>query len=148
MVIGITGSLGVGKTTVAGLFRRLGARVINADRIAHKIIKPGTPAYKRIISTFGRGVLRGNYISRRKLAAIVFSDRQALEKLNRITHPGIIRIIKDEIRGCNQNEVLVIEAALLIEAGLLSRIDKLVVVKSGQVVVKQRLKKSGFSQNS
>ena len=89
MVIGITGNFGVGKSTVAGMFGRLGARVIDADRIARQIIKPGCPAYKQIINYFGRGILVGFYISRRRLSKIVFSDKKKLKKLNAITHPWI-----------------------------------------------------------
>ncbi|MFC1593082.1 dephospho-CoA kinase [Candidatus Omnitrophota bacterium] len=145
MVIGITGNFGVGKTTVAGIFHRLGARIINADRIAHKIILPGTAAYKQIIRFFGRGILSGGYISRRKLSRIVFFDKQKLKILNSITHPQIVEEIKSSIRVCSKREILAVDAALLIESGLLSRIEKLIVVKCSLRIVRDRLKKKGLT---
>ena len=73
MVIGVTGNYGVGKTTVARIFGCLGARVIDADKIAHQILKPNSSTYKQIIASFGKGVLRGIYINRKRLAEIAFS---------------------------------------------------------------------------
>ena len=166
MVIGITGNFGVGKTTVAGMFRRLGARIIDADPIAHKIIRPYTPAYRKIIACFGRGVLAGIYISRRRLARIAFLDKERLTKLNKIMHPEIIRIIKNRIRKFSINQIIVVDGALLIESGLPPRqllkqrsskkiwrrrilpwIDKLIVVKSEPNIQIQRLKKSGLTDD-
>jgi dephospho-CoA kinase len=143
MVIGITGNFGVGKTTVANMFRRLGAEVVEADRIAHRIIQPSTPAYKQIIACFGKGILAGKYISRKRLANIAFSNKKNLNKLNKIMHPKILRRIRERINKIPDSRILVIDAALLIEAGLLSRIDRLVVVKARQGVQMNRLRRSG-----
>ena len=145
MVIGVTGNLGVGKTTVAGMFQRLGARVINADRIAHTLIKPDRPAYRKIIKAFGKGVLSGIYISRKRLSKEAFSDRQKLNTLNRITHPEILSVIKEKIRKQSGRQVLVIDAPLLIESGLLPWVDKLVVVKLRPDIQMQRLRRSGLT---
>jgi dephospho-CoA kinase len=147
MVIGVTGNLGVGKTTVARMFRKLGAKVIDADRIAHMIIKPCTPAYRQVIASFGRGVLAGIHISREKLAGIVFSEEKKIKKLNKITHPKILKIIKNKIKELPDKRILVIDAPLLIESGLSSWVDRLVVVKSQPGIQKQRLKKCGFTTN-
>ena len=147
MLIGITGNFGTGKTTVANMFHRLGAELIDADQIAHMIIKPHTPAYNQIIACFGKNVLTGIYISRRRLAEIVFSDKKKLKRLNKIMHPWILRIIKNRIRKSSNNRILVIDAALLIESGLLPWIDKLVVVKSRLKIQMQRLKKTGLATN-
>ncbi|MBN2453199.1 MAG: dephospho-CoA kinase [Candidatus Omnitrophica bacterium] len=133
MVIGLTGSFGTGKTFVASVFRSLGAVVIDADRIAHDTIRRGGPAYGRIVSSFGPGVLgRRREIERRKLAARVFGDRRALSRLNRIVHPEVIRIMKSKIRTAPRGAVVVVDAPLLIEADLLNIADKLVVVKCSQ----------------
>lgn len=147
MIIGITGNFGVGKTTVADMFRRLGARIIDADQIAHTIIQPYTSAYKQIIACFGKKVLVGIYISRGKLAKIVFSDKKKLERLNKIMHRKILRIIKSKVKKSSDSKVLVIDAALLVESGLLPWIDKLVVVKTRPKIQIQRLKKSGLTTN-
>ena len=145
MVIGITGNFGVGKTTVANMFRRLGTKLIDADKIAHRIIRPHTPAYKRIIACFGKKVLVGIYISRKRLAQEAFSDKKKLKRLNKIMHPEILKLIKNRIRKSADNEILVIDAALLIESGLLPWVDRLVVVKSKPKIQIQRLKKSGLT---
>ena len=147
MVIGITGNFGVGKTTVADMFRRLGAQVIDADQIAHMVIKPYTSSYKKIVACFGKDILNGVYIRRRKLAEKAFTDKKKLDKLNKITHPKILRIIKSRIKELSDNEILVIDAALLIESGLLPWIDRLVVVKCGFRIQMQRLKKNGTTTN-
>jgi dephospho-CoA kinase len=164
MVIGITGNFGVGKTTVTNMFRRLGARVIDADRIAHTIIRPKAAAYKQIIAYFGKKILLGSYISRKRLAREVFSGGEKLKRLNKIMHPKILRIIKERIKKISDREILVIDAALLIESGLsrtlaydqvvrkyrraqdlLPWVDKLIVVKSEPKIQMQRLKRSGLT---
>ena len=167
MVIGITGNFGVGKTTVAKMFSRLGARVINADQIAHMIIKPYTAVYRGIVACFGRGILVGNYVSRRRLGKIVFSNKKKLKKLNKLMHPAILRIIKNRIKKFSNGQIIVVDAALLIESGLpphqlskqrglkknwcggvLPWIDKLIVVKSKPDIQIQRLKKAGLTDDA
>ena len=147
MVIGITGNFGCGKTTVAHMFYRLGTKLIDADKIAHAIIKPNTPIYRQIIACFGKRVLAGDYISRGRLAEIAFSDKKKLSKLNRITHPKIKKIIKSKIKNSSKDDILVIDAALLIESGILPWVDKLVVVKSKPKIQLLRLKKGGLAYN-
>lgn len=140
MVIGVTGNFGTGKTTVAKMFARLGARVIDADKIAHEVIKPNSSIYKRIVGCFGKRILSGNYINRKRLADIVFLNKKNSQILNSIMHPEILRIIKGRIRESSDSEVIVIDAALLIESGLLPWIDKLVVVKSKSRIQIKRLR--------
>jgi dephospho-CoA kinase len=129
LIIGLTGNFGSGKTTVAKIFKLHGARVIDADKIAHTIIKPGSKAYKNLVSYFGRTILEKNrQINRQNLAKKIFSDRKALIKLNKITHPEIISGIKKEIKA-SQEKIVVLDAPLLIESGLDSIVDKIIVVK-------------------
>ncbi|MFH1678160.1 MAG: dephospho-CoA kinase [Candidatus Omnitrophota bacterium] len=147
MIVGITGNFGAGKTTVANMFRDLGAKLIDADKIAHRLMRNQEEAYKQIIVSFGKEVLSGgrHCIDRKKLAAVVFKDAKALKRLNRIMHPGILSIIKNKIKEASDNKFLVIEAALLIESGLLSWVDKLIVVKSDPKIQMKRLGKNGLT---
>ena len=147
-VIGLTGGFGSGKTTVASIFRSLGARVLDADRVAHDAIRKGKPAHKAIVSAFGDAMLNGHGdIDRKKLAAIVFSNRQCLTKLNRIVHPVVIAHIKKEIRKFSGKKVVIIDAPLLIEARCLDLVDKLVVVAaSRKKQVARCMKKFGMSR--
>ncbi len=129
-IIGLTGSFGTGKTLVASEFRSLGARVLDADKIAHDVIRAGTGAYRKIVTVFGPGILgKGRAISRKKLAAVVFADKKKLGLLNGIIHPEVIAEIKEGIRKFSRRGVVVIDAPLLVEAGLVGLVDILVVVR-------------------
>lgn len=140
IIIGLTGSLGSGKTTVARIFKSLGADVIDADAIAREIISPGEIIYRRIVAEFHRDILcKNRTINRRKFARIIFSDRSALKKINSIMHPKIISIIKQRIKK-TKGGVIVLDAPLLIEAGLQKIVDKLVVVKISSRQQMKRLK--------
>lgn len=133
VILGITGSFGCGKTTCARMFRRLGASVISADRIYHRLIKSKGLIYKRIVSAFGPDILKDNrQIDREKLGKIVFSQKHLLKKLSRITHPAIINNIKYELtrlKKAGRAKAIVIDAPLLIESGLTKMIDSLIVVR-------------------
>lgn len=128
-IIGITGGFGTGKTFVASILRSLGAKVIDADTIAHEAIRKGERAYSRVVRLFGSSVIgRDDEIDRRKLADIVFADNAKLKALNRIIHPEVIRHIKREIGRKGKEGIIVIDAPLLVEAGLAGIVDILVVV--------------------
>ena len=129
IIIGLTGSFGSGKSTVAGIFAAYGARVIDADKIARAAVRRGSKVYKKIVSSFGSRVLaEGKAIDRRKLAGLVFNDPKQLKRLNAIIHPEVIRIIKAKINSIKKG-VLVLDAPLLLEANLKRMLDCLVVVK-------------------
>jgi len=128
-IIGLTGSFGTGKTFVASIFKSLGAGVIDADKIAHDCIKKGTVAYKQVVRRFGRNILNANgSIDRTKLGKIVFNKKEDLKKLNRIVHPRVIKIIKERVGRADAKGAIVIDAPLLVEAGLVDMVDILVVV--------------------
>ncbi len=133
MIIGLTGSFGTGKTTVAGMFRKLGARVIDADLLAREALEKGEPAYEKALKAFGDSLLdsRRN-IDRRRLAGIVFKDRRQLKRLCGIIHPYVIDRIRLEIKKTPGSRVIVIDAPLLIEAGLDQMADSLVVVSAAR----------------
>lgn len=146
-VVGLTGSIGSGKSTVARMLETLGARVIDADLVAREVVEPGEPAWREIIDEFGEEVIKCNgRIDRKKLADIVFADGSAREKLNRITHPRIIDRIKKKIEQYRREgaKVVIVEAALIVErGGLKDMIDKLVVVTASEDKQLERLLKEG-----
>ncbi len=140
IVIGVTGSFGSGKTTVANILRSFGARIIDADRIARRFLAGGTRTYQKITGIFGTTILKKDKtIDRRKFAAIVFADKRLRNKLNSLIHPQVIRIIKRKIRDSSAG-VIVLDVPLLIEAGLKNLVDKLVVVKINRTEQIKRLK--------
>ncbi|MGI9950915.1 dephospho-CoA kinase [Moorellaceae bacterium AZ2] len=143
MVIGLTGGIASGKSTVAGILASLGARVIDADKIAREIVEPGKPAWEEIKSTFGFQYLEPDgTINRRALGNLVFRDRTAREKLNAITHPRIKEEIARRLEAYRKEEpggVVVIEAALLLEAGMQQVVDEVWVVTAPEEVRLKRL---------
>jgi dephospho-CoA kinase len=129
IILGLTGSFGSGKSSVAAILKSYGAKIIDADKISHGLIKPGGKIYKKIINTFGPGILgKDKRIDRAKLAKVVFNDKELLKSLNTIMHPEIIRIIKEKLK-ITASRVIVLDAPLLIESGLTKLVDKTVVVK-------------------
>lgn len=143
-VIGLTGGIGSGKSTAAQMLGELGAEVIDADKVGHKIYLPDTPAWREIVEAFGDGVLAADRsIDRTRLGPIVFADPQALQTLNRITHGKIYAFIQgqiDYIRQQQKRRVIVVEAAILLEAGWRSLVEQLWVVAASVDVVITRLK--------
>ena len=129
-IVGLTGGFGSGKSTVARMFGRFGARIIDADKISHDLIKPREEAYRKVICLFGKEILtKSGLINRRKLAAIVFNDKKTLAEFNKIMHPAIIRRIKQEIKSAKEG-IVVLDAPLLVETGLDKLVDTVVVVNA------------------
>jgi dephospho-CoA kinase len=128
LVIGVTGGIGCGKSTVARLLAGRSGRVVDADTIGHGLLAAGNPVGKKIIRVFGQEITdaRGD-IDRRKLGNIVFADARAREQLNRLVHPVIVRSIKQEIRGISTG-LVVVDAPLLFETGLDKDVDAVVSV--------------------
>lgn len=118
-VIGLTGGIATGVSTVAQMFRELGAIVIEADKIARDVVEPGTQTYRKIVETFGREVLSADgTIDRKRLGQIVFADDAARRRLNRITHAAIRRRIEEEVerlRGSNPAAIVLIDVPLLLD---------------------------------
>ncbi|MCC6502068.1 MAG: dephospho-CoA kinase [Deltaproteobacteria bacterium] len=131
MIAGLTGGIATGKSLVADELRRLGAAVIDADRVAREVVEPGRPAFDEIVKEFGPGILKPDgAIDRKALGRIVFSDPAAREKLNAITHPRIRERIKEETERLMSEGALliVLDVALLIETGVRYEVDKIIVV--------------------
>jgi dephospho-CoA kinase len=143
ITIGITGGIGSGKSTASQILGELGAAVIDADKVGHRIYLPDTPAWREIVATFGEGVLAlDRTIDRSKLGPIVFSDPEALHRLNAITHGKIFAYIQGQIDYMQQQatRAVVVEAAILLEAGWRSLVDQLWVVVTDIDVAIARLK--------
>ena len=131
-IVGLTGGFGTGKSYAASIFKKLGAKVIDADKLAHKALKKGSAAYKRIVAVFGKSILdsKGS-IKRKPLGKIVFNDKKRLAKLNKIVHPYVIGAIKNRIKA-SKNEVLIIDAPLICETSFSDLVNVLVVVKASR----------------
>ena len=129
---GLTGGIGCGKSTVAALFATLGAATLNSDEIGRQMMQPGNVVYDRIVGGFGPEVVDANgKLDRAKLADIVFNDAEKLKHLNAIVHAPVLREIDRQvqlIRQKNPDAVVLVESAVLFEAGQTRRFDKMVVV--------------------
>ena len=151
MIIGITGGIGAGKTTILNILsEKYGFCVFEADKIGHELMKKDMPAYKKIVKEFGEDILdEKGEIDRQKMSCIVFSDREKLKNLNGIVHPEVIKELKRRIefeqKGGEDN--FVIEAALLIESGCNAICDKVWYIYAEDSVRIERLNKGrGMSQ--
>jgi len=149
-VIGLTGGIGSGKSTVAGYLAGLGAAVIELDKVGHDVIKSGAPAFERVVSEFGKGILgTGGEIDRTRLGDIVFKNPQALVRLNRIVHPEIDKVVADRVEEYRRKgkKVVVLEAAAMLEAGGEAQTDEIWVTKAPEAAVLNRLnQRSGYSE--
>ncbi len=150
IVIGLTGGIASGKSTVASMLAELGAVVIDADKVGHEAFRPRTEAWNRVVGAFGKGILGQNdEIDRSKLAQKVFNDPKALKKLNRIMHPLMHRIVEQRIEAlrCQGTEVVVLEATLLIEAKWTDLVDQVWVTIAPEARVIERLcTQKGFAE--
>ena len=150
-VIGLTGGIATGKSTVSGILSKLGAEIIDADKVGHGIYLPNTDAWKDIIETFGEDLLQADKtINRKKLGEIVFSNKEAVNKLNRIVHPRMYQNFEqtiDAFKKKNDNKgVIVLDAAILIEANWLPLVDEVwLVVADGDTII-ERLCAKGFTK--
>jgi len=150
IIIGLTGPIASGKNTVAKIFARRGAFVIDADAIGHQVISPQSKAWHEIVKVFGSKVLnRGGAVNRRKLARIVFSKPSSLKKLDKMTHPEMRRIISAKIKlaKISDKKHIVVNAALLKEMKLVPLVDRVLVVIAGKNSRIKRLMKKGRSRD-
>lgn len=151
LVIGITGSVGTGKSAVANMLKELGAEVIDADQLAHEAIQPRQPAWRHIVKTFGRTILKPDgSIDRLALGQRVFRNLSARRRLERIIHPEVIRRTTMRLRQWRRQgrvRVVVLDVPLLVEAGMHKLVDRLVVVTAPAFVQRQRLKARGWSES-
>jgi dephospho-CoA kinase len=142
-VIGLTGGIGSGKSTVAKLLAEMGAVVMDADKVGHEVFQPGTEGWKDVVNTFGSEILTDyGEINRKKLAEIVFNNPEALSKLNQIIHPRAHDLVKSRLNDYRKQgvEVVVLEVVLLIEAKWTDLVDEVWVIIASEDKVVNRLK--------
>jgi dephospho-CoA kinase len=147
-VIGLTGGIGSGKSTVSMFLAELGAVIIDADKIGHQVLDTDSEVWKQIVAAFGKKVLTPDgQIDRKKLGGLVFKNREALFHLNRIMHPRIYDVIKAQLEQYRKQgaDVVVVEAPLFIEAGWVTMVDEVWVTVAPQTTVLERLEQVGMS---
>ena len=130
--VGLTGGIAAGKSSVGEMFVALGARLIQADAIAHQLMQPGEAVYQEVVKHFGAGILEQNgQINRARLAQAAFGEPSRIRVLNRIVHPPVIRNQDEwmeELGRSDAHAIAMVEAALVLEAGLVDHFDRIVVV--------------------
>ena len=149
--IGLTGGIGVGKSTLCDFFKSLGAEIINCDQLAHQSIQQDGLNYKPVIECFGRSISYDNGdIDRKKLGAIVFADTERLKQLNSICHDAIRKMWQNKMRdlaikGC---KVVVTEVPLLFEIGVQSDFDRTIVLGSSLETQVKRMLDRGYEEST
>jgi dephospho-CoA kinase len=149
IIVGVTGGVGTGKSTVTNFFRELGAYIIDWDELARQVTRPHSKAWEEIVEYFGKRILNDDLtINRQKLADIVFFDQEKLEKLNQIVHPHVFKEderITNEIKKHDSDALVIKDIPLLLEVVPFISVDKLVVVSASKQTQLRRLQKKGMS---
>jgi dephospho-CoA kinase len=144
IVVGLTGGVATGKSTAAKMFKQCGAVVIDADELVRDAVRPGKPAWRAIVKTFGKTVLTPDRtINRQALGAIVFGNRVKLRSLERIIHPRVSREqarLTKQIARTDPDAIVIYDVPLLFEAGIDKRVDKIIVVTAERETQIARLK--------
>jgi dephospho-CoA kinase len=145
IIAGLTGGIATGKSTVTAFLRQAGAIIIDADKIAHDVVRRGLPAWRSIVKNFGRNILRKNgEIDREKLGRIIFHDESRKEELNRIVHPFVFEGMEDqmeEIQRIDPGAVVIQDIPLLFESGMHRRLPRIIVVYVPEPLQYDRLMK-------
>lgn len=141
--VGLTGSIAVGKSFVAGLLAELGCHVLDADQAAREVVAPGSAGLSAVVGAFGEGLLRKDgTLDRQHLGSLIFADQSKRQLLNSILHPYIIALQDEQLRewaALDPEGIAVVDAALMIESGGFKRFDKLIVVHCRPEVQIKRL---------
>jgi len=152
MVLGVTGGIATGKSTVTAFLAELGATVVSADDLAREVVQPGTPALGALCSRFGTAILaKDGSLDREALADIIFSDAEARAALNQITHPAIARLAEERLHHLRRTTaaLIVYEAPLLFEAAAEGRVDKvLVVTTAAEIQLARLMARSGLNRQA
>ena len=148
LLVGVTGGIGSGKSLFSALLAERGAQVIDADAYGREALRPGQPAWHSVLAQFGRDLLvpQSMEIDRQALADVVFNDQDKLAALNAIVHPVLFSAIADSVERLSQtDEIVVIDAAILVETGMDKILDTLIVVHADESLRRERLRKRGMS---
>ncbi len=153
ITIGLTGGIASGKSTVAEGLKSLGAVVIDADRLGHRVYEPGSPGFQKVVNAFGHDVVSPDgSINRRVLGGKVFGDPEQMERLTDISWPEIRRLAREEIaehRRRDPEAIIVFEAAVLLEAGWQDVVDEVwVVTTTVQRAIKRLRERSGMAEDA
>jgi len=145
LVAGLTGGIASGKNSVSMVFKELGAKVIDADKICRELVRPETPAWHEIKEYFGGPVLKDDFcINRKKLGDMVFHDAEKRKALNSILHPKVISEEKRQLEVIRKEEphsIVIINAALLIESGNFRDVDVVILVTASKETMMSRVMK-------
>ncbi len=132
LIAGLTGGIASGKSTVSGMFREAGAELIDADEIAHEVVKKGKPAWRKILAHFGEEILLpGGEINRDLLGKIIFHDHSQKKELNRIVHPFVFQKMEKNIENAesgNPRAIVILDVPLLIETGIYQNLSEIILV--------------------
>ena len=149
-IVGLTGSVGTGKSTVTKFFRQLGAYIIDWDELARAVVRPHSKAWKEIVEYFGKDFLNEDLtINRQKLAEVVFSDKEKVTKLNHIVHPEVLKEderMTSEIKSLDPNALIIKDIPLLFELTRPIFVDRIVVVSASEQTQLKRLEEMGMSR--
>ena len=148
LLVGVTGGIGSGKSLFSALLAERGAQVIDADAYGREALRPGEPAWHSVLAQFGQELLipQSMEIDRQALAEVVFNDHDKLAALNAIIHPILFSAIADSVERLSQtDEIVVIDAAILVETGMNKDLDTLIVVHTDERLRRERLQQRGLS---
>lgn len=150
IIVGLTGSVGTGKSTVANLFKEIGAYVVDWDELAREVTRPHSKAWKEIVEYFGKDFLNEDLtINRQKLAEVVFSDKEKVTKLNHIVHPEVLKEderMNSEIKSLDPDALIIKDIPLLFELTCPVYVDKIVVVSASEQTQLRRLEEKGITR--
>jgi len=151
IIVGLTGGVGTGKSTVTKFFGQLGAHIIDWDELAWVVVRPHLKAWKEIVEYFGKDFLNEDLtINRQKLAEVVFSDKEKMEKLNHIVHPEVFKEderITNEIKNLDSGALIIKDIPLLFEVARPIVVDKIIVVSASEQTQLMRLREKGMSRD-
>jgi dephospho-CoA kinase len=149
-IVGLTGSVGTGKSTVTKFFRQLGAYIIDWDELARAVVRPHSKAWKEIVEYFGNDFLNEDLtINRQKLAEVVFSDKEKVTKLNHIVHPEVLKEderMTSEIKSLDPDALIIKDIPLLFELTRPIFVDRIVVVSASEQTQLKRLEEMGMNR--
>jgi dephospho-CoA kinase len=147
LIVGLTGGIGAGKSTVANMFAQLGALTIDADQLARIAIEPGSSGFDEVIAAFGKEILSDGEIDRQKLGKIVFKDASKRKQLEAIVHPRVQEALAARIKTLSPGDILIYEIPLLVESGAADRFDYIITVESDIEIRLDRLFERGLDED-